>query len=342
MNTTVLEKTIDILLVENNPKDVRLFKKNLVQAGEEQFDLTCTGLLTDTIEYLDKDKYDIVMMDLSLPDSTGFNTFISVRMHAPQVPIIVLTDNHDEDIAVRALQNGAQDYILKGHVDGSLLSRSIRYAIERNNATQKQHHLAYFDALTNLPNRQLFHDRLNQALSRAQRYEEKVSLMFIDLDDFKIINDTMGHDMGDLLLQSVARRLERCLRKSDTVARIGGDEFTCILPHIEKRGDVNIVAKKIIRALNTPFELNGHTIQISGSIGASLFPDDTGDSEKLIKNADLAMYHAKNQGKSKFCFFTERLNKRTKIFAPLATSGLSFMPRAQQRTRKFKQMGQYK
>jgi len=342
MSTALLEKTIDILLVENDPKDVRLFKKNLEEAGEYQFDLTCAGRLTDTIKYLDEDKYDIVMMDLSLPDSEGFNTFISVRMHAPQVPIILLTDIHDEDLAVRALQNGAQDYILKGKVDGSLLTRSIRFAIERNNATQKQHHLAYFDALTNLPNRQLFHDRLKQALSHAQRYEKKVALMFIDLDDFKIVNDTMGHDMGDLLLQSVARRLECCLRKSDTVARIGGDEFTCILPHIEKRGDVNVVAKKIIRALNTPFELNGHSIQISGSIGASLFPDDTGDCDKLIKNADVAMYHAKNQGKSKVCFFVEKLNKRTKTFVPLFTSGLSFIPRAQQWSRKFKQMGQFK
>lgn len=342
MNTAVMEKTIDVLLVENNPKHVRLFKKNLAEAGEEQFGLTCAGRLIDTIEYLDKDKYDIVMMDLSLPDSEGFNTFISVRMHTPQVPIILLTDINDEDLAVRALQNGAQDYILKGQVNGSLLGRSIRFAIERNNATQKQHHLAYFDALTNLPNRQLFHDRLRQGLSHAQRYNEKVALMFIDLDNFKTVNDTMGHDMGDLLLQSVAKRLEYCLRKSDTVARIGGDEFTCILPHIEKRADVNIVAKKIIRALNTPFELNGHSVQISGSIGASLFPDDTEDVEKLIKNADMAMYHAKNQGKSKFCFFTGRLNKRTKTFAPLVTGRLSFIPGTQQGTGNFRQMGHLK
>ena len=342
MTTAVLTKPIDILLVENSPEDVKLFRKSLAETGEDHFELTCVGRLSDAIQHLDNDAYDIIIMDLSLPDSHGFNTFISVRMHAPRVPIILLTDIHDEDLAVKALQNGAQDYLMKGQVDSTLLSKSIRYAIERNNVTQKQHRMAYFDALTDLPNRQLFQDRLNQAIAHAQRYEQKVALMFIDLDDFKLVNDTRGHDMGDLLLQSVARRLECCLRKSDTVARIGGDEFTCILPNIEKKEDLNIVAKKIIRALTTPFELKGHMVQISGSVGASLFPDDTEDFDKLIKNADVAMYHAKKRGKKNFQFFAESLVKKTKPFSPLLSTGLSFIPRAQQWSRKLRQLGQFK
>ncbi len=342
MTTAILTKPVEILFVENNEKDVKLFNNCLAETGEDHFGLTCVGRLSDTIKHLDNGVYDIIIMDLSLPDSHGFNTFISVRMHAPNVPIILLTDIHDEDLAVKALQNGAQDYLMKGQVNGSLLSRSIRYAIERNNATQKQHRLAYFDALTDLPNRQLFQDRLNQAITQAHRYEQKVALMFIDLDDFKIVNDTLGHDIGDLLLQSVARRLEGCLRKSDTVARIGGDEFTCILPNIEHKKDITIVANKILRALTTPFELKGHKVQISGSVGSSLFPDDTDVLDQLVKNADVAMYHAKKKGKSNFQFFARSLRKQTKPFSPFLTAGLSFIPRAQEWSRKFKQMGHFK
>jgi diguanylate cyclase (GGDEF)-like protein len=127
--------------------------------------------------------------------------------------------------------------------------------------------------------------------------------MFIDLDGFKTVNDSMGHDSGDLLLQAVARRLKNCLRKSDTVARMGGDEFTCILPDIKKSGDISVVAQKIIRALSSPFNINGNRIYISGSIGASIYPDDAGDVQALIKNADVAMYDAKKQGKNNFQFF---------------------------------------
>ncbi len=247
------------------------------------------------------------MLDLTLPDSRGISTLNSVRMHSPQVPVILLTTVNDEALAVTALQNGAQDYLIKGQVDGSMLSRSIRYAIERHQAGERENRMAYFDALTSPPNRRLFFDRLNQALSRAQRYDEKVALLFIDLDGFKPVNDSLGHDMGDLLLQEVARRLQGCLRKSDTVARIGGDEFTCILPHIERAGDVNVVARKIIRALNSPFDIKGHKIHISGSVGASLFPDDSADCEELISNADAAMYIAKKQGKNNFQFFADIL-----------------------------------
>lgn len=296
-------KMINVLLVEENPLDMQWCRENLTDNGEARYKLTCVTQLKDTIKCLDKDKYDIVIMDLSLPDSSGFNTFISVRMHAPNVPIIVLTAIKDEDLAVKALQNGAQDYLIKGQMDSRMLNRSVRYAIERNHARQKEHRLAYFDALTDLPNRQLFLDRLKQTLSHADRYDQKVSLMFIDLDGFKMVNDSLGHDMGDLLLQAVAKRLEECLRKSDTVARIGGDEFTCILQDIEKPGDINIVARKVISALTSPFNLKGNEINISGSIGASLYPDDTKNIDELIKNADTAMYRAKDRGKNNFQFF---------------------------------------
>lgn len=307
MTTQTISKPIAILLVEDNPGDVRLFRENLTDAGTGQYRLTCAEHLNEALHRLDEECYDVVVLDLTLPDSRGISTLNSVRMHSPQVPVILLTTVNDEALAVTALQNGAQDYLIKGQVDGSMLSRSIRYAIERHQAGERENRLAYVDALTGLPNRRLFFDRLNQALSRAQRYDEKVALLFIDLDGFKPVNDSLGHDIGDLLLQEVARRLEGCLRKSDTVARIGGDEFTCILPHIERAGDINVVARKIIRALNSLFDIKGNKIHISGSLGASLFPDDSADCEELISNADAAMYNAKKQGKNNFQFFADIL-----------------------------------
>jgi diguanylate cyclase (GGDEF)-like protein len=298
-------KPVEILLVENNPSDVRLFRKSLTKAGTDKYKLTCTRQLGETIKRLDEKQFDIVIMDLSLPDSEGLNTFVSIRTHAPKVPVILLTSRYDEDLAVRTLQSGAQDYLIKGQVNGSMLSRSIRYAIERHKVRERESRMAYFDALTDLPNRRYFNDRLDYVLSHAKRYNEKVALMLIDLDGFKPVNDSMGHDTGDQLLQAVAQRLRECLRKSDTVARIGGDEFTCILPHVQTQADIRVVAGKIIRALNRPFEIKGHKIQISGSIGASLFPDDSEAFDELLRKADAAMYHAKLQGKNNMQFFAE-------------------------------------
>ncbi len=342
MKTQVLSKPIEVLLIEDKPLDIRYLKRSLTEGDADGFDLKCVGRLSDAMQCLDENEYDIILMDLTLPDSEGFNTFISVRMHSPEVPIILLTDLNDEDLAVRSLQNGAQDYLIKGQVDPHLLRRSIRFAMERHQVIQKENRLAYYDSLTNLPNRQLFCDRVSQALTHAQRNDKMVSLMFIDLDGFKAVNDTMGHDMGDLLLQAVARRLECCLRKSDTVARIGGDEFTCILPNIEQAGDLHIVARKIIKALSTPFELKGQNVCISGSVGASLFPDDSKDAEVLIKNADVAMYRAKTEGKNNYQVYSEISDHDVEIVLPPILARIPFMPSAHNQLGKLKQYANVK
>jgi diguanylate cyclase (GGDEF)-like protein/PAS domain S-box-containing protein len=163
--------------------------------------------------------------------------------------------------------------------------------------------LAHFDSLTDLPNRTLFKDRLHQALSSAKRDKLKLAIMFIDLDKFKPINDTQGHHVGDLVLKQVAERIQGCLRESDTVARIGGDEFVVLLPTIEADMDVINVAEKIRSVLNKPFEISGESLQISSSTGISLFPEHGEDENGLIKNADIAMYHAKAEGRNKVKIF---------------------------------------
>jgi diguanylate cyclase (GGDEF)-like protein/PAS domain S-box-containing protein len=175
---------------------------------------------------------------------------------------------------------------------------------QEKQAEERMHHLAHYDALTGLPNRALFSDRLQQAIVTAKREKTRVALLFIDLDKFKPVNDNLGHDVGDLLLKEVAKRMRNCVRDADTVSRIGGDEFVILLPSIELRQHAMVVAEKILHAINLPFELAGNNIHISSSIGVAVYPEHGGDEKLLTKNTDLAMYHAKNNGRNNVQLFT--------------------------------------
>jgi len=173
------------------------------------------------------------------------------------------------------------------------------------------HNLAYYDALTKLPNRELFRDRLANALAQANRHDESVALMFLDLDHFKNINDSLGHRAGDDLLKAVASTLEACVRNSDTVARLGGDEFIIVIPAVIQVEDIAKVAEKIIYAMEKPFEIEGaHKIHVSTSIGISLYPTDGQNVDALLKNADTAMYRAKEAGRRGYKFYTEEMSQR--------------------------------
>lgn len=168
---------------------------------------------------------------------------------------------------------------------------------ERKKTEERILHLAQYDVLTDLPNRALLNDRLQQAIAAARRDETGLALMLIDLDKFKPINDTLGHDVGDLLLKEVARRIRGCVRESDTVARIGGDEFVVLLRTIAHVPDAKAVAEKIRNALNQSFELAGQSLSISSSTGIALYPEHGSSETELSKNADIAMYHAKGSGR---------------------------------------------
>lgn len=179
----------------------------------------------------------------------------------------------------------------------------IRDISERKKAEEQIRQLAFYDALTNLPNRRLLLDRLNQSLVHAKRYQRAVAVMFLDLDRFKLINDTLGHDVGDELLKEVATRLNACVRNGDTVSRQGGDEFVVILAEVARPPDVALVAEKIIGALKQPITVNGHELQITTSIGIALFPvNGTDDAQELMKKADTAMYAAKEAGRNGYRF----------------------------------------
>ncbi|HVL02508.1 MAG TPA: EAL domain-containing protein [Dongiaceae bacterium] len=170
--------------------------------------------------------------------------------------------------------------------------------------------LAYYDELTGLPNRRLFYDRIQQAINSAERDEAQFSVFYLDLDGFKNINDSLGHSAGDLLLKTVARRLRQQVRAKDTVARLGGDEFTIIVTDVKETRDITIVAENVIRALAQPVDIGDKPVVITTSIGIAVFPGDGNSIDRLTRNADLAMYHAKARGKNNFQFFTEELNRR--------------------------------
>jgi diguanylate cyclase (GGDEF)-like protein len=174
---------------------------------------------------------------------------------------------------------------------------------ERKRREEMVHFLAYHDALTGLPNRRLLDDRLKQAVYQAQRRDARIAAMLVDLDDFKQVNDTAGHRAGDAVLREVAKRLGACVRKADTVARHGGDEFVILMADVHERADCQIVAEKILDALAAEFRIDGAAYKLGASIGISLFPSDAGDAEALLRNADVAMYRAKQFGKNQFRFY---------------------------------------
>lgn len=299
-----------VLLVEDNLADARLVQEILREADPMGFDLAhCRGL-GDALNLLGFEKVDAVLLDLGLPDARGLEALIPIRQADPDIPVVVLSAHADENLAIEAVQNGAQDYLLKGRGDGALLARALRYAVERKRAELRIRHLAHYDALTDLPNRRLLLDRLGQALARTRRERKMLALLFLDLDHFKVINDTLGHAAGDELLKAVAARLLGCMRECDTVARLSGDEFTLVLPEVSHVEDTSRFAVKVLQALHGPFYIAGREEFISASIGIGLYPNDGDSVEALLRCADAAMYQAKRQGRNRYQFHSDAHDAR--------------------------------
>jgi diguanylate cyclase (GGDEF)-like protein/PAS domain S-box-containing protein len=190
-----------------------------------------------------------------------------------------------------------------GNIIGAI--ESIRDVTERKQSDEKIRQMAYHDSLTGLPNRKLFSDRLGIALAQAQRNQKKVGIAMLDLDNFKGVNDTLGHGIGDLLLQAAAERLSAALRKGDTVARIGGDEFVLILPDLKVIEDAIQVAQKIVDSFCKPFLIDTHQLVVTTSVGIAVYPNDGIDEGILLKNADIAMYQAKQAGRARYQLYKE-------------------------------------
>jgi diguanylate cyclase (GGDEF)-like protein/PAS domain S-box-containing protein len=428
-----------ILLILDDAPAAKAILNALSGSGDSLFEVEWVRCCTEGLERLAGSA--AILVDLSLPDSRGIDTFDRLFNVAPEIPIFILCTPQEEETAKLAVQCGAQDYLFKGHLEAFPLPKAVQSMIERaanvealfeekeraqvtlnsigdavvstdvsghvtylnaiaegltgwandealgrtfeevlqivdattrqatpnplmlailNNETValapncvlirrdgeeaaiedttapihnrrgqvtgavmvfhdvsaartmalKMSYLAQHDSLTDLPNRILLNDRLSEAIVLSARHRRKLAVLFLDLDRFKNINDSLGHIVGDGLLQSVGRRLFTCVRSSDTVSRLGGDEFVVLLWEVKQPQDAAITADKILHALREPHQVRRHELHITGSIGIVTYPDDGADAETLLKKADVAMYHAKDSGRDSYQFFKPEMNIR--------------------------------
>ncbi len=303
---------INILLVEDNPADRRLVTERLGNHRKNHFHLVHAERISEALQILTEDKISVILLDLQLPDCRDLEALSRIRAAATGIPIVVLSEIEDEALALKALKLGAQDFLVKWHTNEHLLIRAVQYALERKQVEEHLYHLAHHDALTGLPNRKLFYDQFKQALAMARRHNHMLAIMFLDMGDFKKVNDGLGHHCGDLLLQMVSQRLSGCVRETDCLARMGGDEFIIAftISHIE---DATAAANKVLEIFAEPFTVDIHSIHARAGVGISIYPSDGEDMESLIKNADMAMYRAKAESSdtSRFWFYSPRFNART-------------------------------
>ena len=294
---------IRVLLVEESPANRLWVERALVARGNAAIELIHVDSLHAGMDTLKERSVDAILLDLMLPDSQGLETFHRIHALAPETPILIWSAVADEALAVEAVQHGAQEYLVRGSIERESLNRAIRYSVERTRSQLHLTFLAHYDQLTGLPNRGLFVDRFAQAIKRARRSEQLVALLFIDLDHFKDINDSIGHHAGDGLLKHVADRLRACLRECDTVSRMGGDEFSLVLEDIASIHQVSAVAKRILHNLAEPFFIENREIFTSASIGITIFPFDDNAEGTLLQHADIAMYQAKHQGGNAYQYY---------------------------------------
>ena len=304
-----------LVLIEDNPGDAVLVREMLRSSWPGDFAFEHFDRISAARDRLLRTSATCILLDLSLPDAQGLEAVDRVQTFAPDVPIVVLSGLDDEEVALRAVQGGAQDYLIKGRVDDHLVSRSVRYAIERKRAEVALAHQALHDALTGLPNRALFLDRLELALARSQRRRSSVAVLFLDLDRFKLINDSLGHDAGDRVLIDVGARLQNALRPGDTVARFGGDEFTALCEDVPSERAVLAIAERMAQAVGMPFPLGHGDVDtfLTVSIGIAMAEGGAGRDSlaaSLVRDADAAMYRAKERGKSRVELYDARLRER--------------------------------
>ncbi|MBF0133909.1 MAG: EAL domain-containing protein [Magnetococcales bacterium] len=317
-----------LLVVDDSPANVRLLGRIL---GEEYRILYATNG-QDALDSVRSEQPDLVLLDIMMPGMDGFTVceVLQKDEQTQDIPVILVTGSDDAEAESRGFACGAVDFIakpinppvvrarVKTHLNlkkqKDILAQAnlalVKEIQERQRLENQLREQAEYDTLTGLPNRQLFQDRLQQTVLLGERNLGLFALLFIDLDRFKWVNDTLGHDAGDQLLVEAARRMKSVVRKSDTVARLGGDEFTIILSDIFHDSMAELVARKILENLVTPFHLKGQEVSISGSIGIAIFPSDGTTAEELTKNADSAMYQAKESGRNAFQFYSHEINQR--------------------------------
>lgn len=289
-----MQKPTRILLVEDNP-DEEVIVRRLLSKSSTIVDLTTVARIRDCLGLIDDKLVDMIVLDLSLPDSKGLEGLHRLRAHAPEIPIIILTGFSDIETAEQAVRSGAQDYLVKGQLEGNLLLHAVRFANLRHALRNELEALSLRDPLTGLYNRRGFELLANQSLRLAKRNGQDSVLLLTDINDLKDINDTLGHTQGDLALQAAARAFITALRDSDIVARIGGDEFVALAVGATSPG-INSLLKRLREQLDLEDVKLDMPLPLSLSIGVAPFDPKAAPSlNELIDAADRDMYDKKQR-----------------------------------------------
>jgi diguanylate cyclase (GGDEF)-like protein len=306
--------SLRLLIVEDSEDDTELLLNALRKGGYAPvFERVTSG--SEMEMALARQKWDIVVADQNLPHFSGLKALDLLKENGYDIPFFIVSGSIDENLAAEAMKAGAQDYVMKDNlvrlcpaIEREL--REVEVRRDRKRVEDVVEHQAHYDLLTNLPNRSTFHDRLTVALAQATRNRKMLAVLFVDLDRFKTIVDTLGHAIGDQLLRGVAERLSASLEEGDTLARLGGDEFVILLPQINRADRAVRAAQRILDAIKPPFHFNQNELHITMSIGITLYPYDGEDADTLLKNADTALYRAKEQGRNNYQLYTPAMNAR--------------------------------
>ena len=325
MNSVANSYEIDqqpvFLMAEDNPLDTELVKAMLEQAFGQSYTIVCVTSFSEMKAALEAGEFEALILDMNLPDTQDTEKVQHLGELYPELPVVILTGQDNLTLAIESLKRGAQDYLCKNHVTSETLARSLRYAQERKQIelqlrsaldesqarSQQLEESAHHDHLTRLPNRAFFESSAQTTLQRAARLSKKVALVYLDLNDFKHVNDSFGHDVGDALLIQTAERLNQVVRESDMVARLGGDEFVLLTDLLSDEKDIYALVNRVQDAFKQPFQLDYREVHSTPSIGVAFYPEAQ-SLEGLLKHADYAMYQAKQMRHGHVCFYTEQMD----------------------------------
>lgn len=298
---------LPVLLVEDEAGDARLVRELLSEA-EPRYVVDTAASLAGALAQLAQKRYAAVLLDLGLPDSQGLLTLRAVLRDAGPMPLVVLSGRDDEALAIRAIQLGAQDYVVKGHGDGAHLARALRYSIERKFVQEHLEFVASHDSVTGLPNRRRFIDSLRQLLPSLRRRGGEVAVLVVTLTGLSAINQSLGHDIGNLSLKAAVGRLQRLMPEGTLLACTGNAEFALACIDRDAIGQAALLAEQLLDALRQPYSVGEHEFYLGGQIGLSLSPNDATEAAALLKCAETAMYQAGQRGVSGVDFYSPELN----------------------------------
>ncbi len=286
-------RPVRVLIVDDDPDDALVTRKLLGQVGGRPVEVSTADGPTAAFALLAEGQFDLCLLDYWLGAVTGIEVMATMAARRVEVPVILLTGNEDRAADEAAERHGAYDYIPKNAVTAETLERAVRYALSRRRLEMQLAAAAFYDPLTGLANRRLFEDHIARAAERCWRQGGRLCFLYVDLNEFKPINDRFGHDAGDQVLKAFAERLARTIRHGDLAARVGGDEFAIALEIGQPGCDPAQLTARLVAALAPPVQIAGISMTINASIGVAVLPDDSQDVRDVVRLADMAMYRAK-------------------------------------------------